>query len=77
MKSLRLIHIMLLIMVGLFYVSCNSGGGAPGSTASAGSGAAPVPTVDAVRVISQKLKITVHFPGELQPYEVVAIYPKV
>jgi RND family efflux transporter MFP subunit len=28
-------------------------------------------------VISQKLKITVHLPGELQPYEVVAIYPKV
>ena len=77
MKSLRLMHITLLMMVGWMCVSCNSGGGAPGSTASAGNGAAPIPTVDAVRVISQKLKITVRLPGELQPYEVVAIYPKV
>ena len=77
MKSLRLIHITLLMMVGWVCVSCNSGGGAPGSTASAGNGTAPIPAVDAVRVVSQKLKITVHLPGELQPYEVVAIYPKV
>lgn len=77
MKSLRLMHITLLMMVGWVCVSCNSGGGGPGSTASAGNGAAPIPTVDAVRVVSQKLKITVHLPGELQPYEVVAIYPKV
>jgi multidrug efflux pump subunit AcrA (membrane-fusion protein) len=75
MKSLRLMHITLLMMVGWLCVSCNSR--APGSTASAGNGAAPIPTVDAVRVVSQKLKITVHLPGELQPYEVVAIYPKV
>jgi RND family efflux transporter MFP subunit len=77
MKSLRLMHITLLMMVGWVCVSCNSGAGGPGSTASAGNGAAPIPAVDAVRVISQKLEITVHLPGELQPYEVVAIYPKV
>jgi len=30
-----------------------------------------------VKVLQQKLNITVHLPGELAPYEVVAIYPKV
>lgn len=36
-----------------------------------------VPTVDVVKVASRKLSITVRLPGELQPYEVVAVYPKV
>jgi RND family efflux transporter MFP subunit len=35
------------------------------------------PTVDAVKVSSRKLAITVRLPGELQAYEVVSIYPKV
>jgi len=33
--------------------------------------------VEVAKVVSRKLAITVHLPGELQPYEVVAIYPKV
>lgn len=40
-------------------------------------GADPTPKVDAVPVVTQKLAITVHLPGELQPYEVVAVFPKV
>lgn len=35
------------------------------------------PAVEVAKVISQKLEMTVQLPGELQPYEVVAIYPKV
>lgn len=37
----------------------------------------PTAKVQATKVISQKLAITVHLPGEIEPYEVVAIFPKV
>src|SRR5262249_1973188 len=37
----------------------------------------PTPRVEVTRVVSQKLTITVHLPGEIEPYEVVAIFPKV
>ncbi len=47
------------------------------STAEAQGTAASVPTVDVVRVVSQRLNATVRLPGELRPYEAVAIYPKV
>jgi RND family efflux transporter MFP subunit len=33
--------------------------------------------VEVVKVVSRKLAITVRLPAELQPYEVVAVYPKV
>ena len=38
---------------------------------------APVPQVDVVRVVSQKLEATERLPAELAPWEQVAIYPKV
>ncbi len=37
----------------------------------------PVPRVEVAKVVVQKLSITVHLPGELEPYEVVAVFPKV
>lgn len=37
----------------------------------------PTARVQATKVISQKLAITVHLPGEIEPYEVVAIFPRV
>src|SRR5262252_4642150 len=37
----------------------------------------PVAKVQATKVVAQKLAITVHLPGEIEPYEVVAIFPKV
>src|SRR5215831_10792916 len=37
----------------------------------------PSPKVQVTKVIAQKLAITVHLPGEIEPYEVVAIFPKV
>jgi membrane fusion protein, multidrug efflux system len=33
--------------------------------------------VQVTRVVTQKLAMTVHLPGEIEPYEVVAIFPKV
>jgi membrane fusion protein, multidrug efflux system len=45
------------------------------------SGAAPqsaaAPAVEVVKVSSKTLSITVRLPGELQPYEAVAVFPKV
>ena len=38
---------------------------------------ASAPVVETVRVVSHPLNVTIPLPGELQPYEVVAIYPKV
>jgi RND family efflux transporter MFP subunit len=35
------------------------------------------PKVQVAKVVSQKLAMTVHLPGEIQPYEEVAIFPKV
>src|SRR6201997_5805081 len=37
----------------------------------------PSPKVQVTNVVAQKLAITVHLPGEIEPYEVVAIFPKV
>ena len=55
--------------------SCSSNASSPSQNANPQD--APVPTVEVVKVVSRKLAITVHLPGELQPYEVVATYPKV
>jgi membrane fusion protein, multidrug efflux system len=37
----------------------------------------PTPTVQVTPVLAQKLAITVHLPGEIEPYETVAIFPRV
>ncbi len=37
----------------------------------------PAAKVQATKVVAQTLAITVHLPGEIEPYEVVAIFPKV
>ena len=55
--------------------SCGSDSRAPAQTSNAQS--TPVPSVDVAKVSSRKLAITVRLPGELQPYEVVSVYPKV
>src|SRR6266581_9447258 len=37
----------------------------------------PTPRVEVAQVVTQKLAMTVHLPGEIEPYEVVSIFPKV
>ena len=37
----------------------------------------PTPAVETVKVVSRQLDVVVPLPAELQPYEAVAIYPKV
>jgi membrane fusion protein (multidrug efflux system) len=43
----------------------------------AGTSEASLPVVDTARVDSHSLNVIIPLPGELQPYEVVSIYPKV
>lgn len=70
----------ILILAAALSISCGGGRGSPSSTQAASAenqAPAQVPTVDVARVVSQKLSVTTRLPGELQPYEVVALYPKV
>ncbi len=84
MNSAR-IFILPVIIVSSFCASCRpnskddlSASPAKGaSAANTQASAAAAPSVDRVKVISQKLDITVRLPGELLPYEVVAVYSKV
>ncbi len=62
----------LLLSMGLY--GCGSRGAA--QTEKAAPPAGP-PTVDVVRVLQQPLDVTLSMPGQLDPYESVAIYPKV
>jgi RND family efflux transporter MFP subunit len=69
------IHLHAAILLGLLCMSCGSGPTAnPSNTNAQG---VPPPTVDVVKVVSHKLAIAVRLPGELQPYEAVAVYPKI
>jgi membrane fusion protein, multidrug efflux system len=58
-------------------ISCGSNSGGSANAANSQGTAASTPTVEVAKVVSKKLAITACLPGELQPYEVVAIYPKV
>src|ERR1700694_824802 len=56
-----------------------------GLSACGGSGAAQVekpavsgpPTIEVVRVLEQAVHVTLSLPGELNPYQTVAMYPRV
>ncbi|MGE5361371.1 MAG: efflux RND transporter periplasmic adaptor subunit [Bacteroidales bacterium] len=54
---------------------CNLAG--CGSPTPSGPPAAIVPTLDIVRVVQQPVNVVASMPGQLDPYEAVAIYPKV
>jgi membrane fusion protein (multidrug efflux system) len=73
----RILSSLTLVGSVCFCCSCGSNSGSSASTTNAQGASAPAPTVEVVKVVSRKLAITVRLPGELQPYEVVAVYPKV
>jgi len=58
-------------------ISCGSDSGSSTTAVSAQGAAAATPTLEVAKVVSRELAITVRLPGELQPYEVVAVFPKV
>src|SRR5215467_13381310 len=56
-----------------FLISCGKDDGQPAKAAPSD----PSPHVQVTKVVAQKLAMTVHLPGEIEPYEVVAVFPKV
>jgi len=71
-----LLNIVLVGSVGLC-VSCGSNRGASANAANSQGDRGVRSPVEVAKVVSKKLAITVRMPGELQPYEGVAVYPKV
>lgn len=69
----------ILSLAALSIVSGCSGSQANAHPAAAGNAldASAVPVVDTALVTSHSLNASISLPGELQPYEVVAIYPRV
>jgi membrane fusion protein, multidrug efflux system len=58
-------------------VSCASNPASSPSGGASQAGGATTPSVEVAKVVSRKLAIVVRLPGELQPYEEVAVFPKV
>src|SRR5436190_7087272 len=56
-----------------FLVSCGKDDASSAKAAPSDSG----PKVQITKVVAQKLAMAVHLPGEIEPYEVVAVFPKV
>jgi membrane fusion protein, multidrug efflux system len=75
MIQMRAISISVLACSLGFCISCGSNS-SPVTNAAGASAAASTPTVEVTRVVSRKLAVTVRLPGELQPYEAVAVFPK-
>jgi len=61
----------------LITVGCGGAGGPQMASAAARTEAAPIPVIDAAKVVSQRLDMAIPLPAELLPYEAVALYPKV
>jgi membrane fusion protein, multidrug efflux system len=79
-KSLRALNVTTLIFGLALFASCGSDSPSsqPASAQQGPGRSAQGPqTVDAIKVISQKLSLTVRLPGEITPYESVAEFPKV
>ncbi len=74
MTQARIPLILILCTTPSFCASCGTNSG---SSTSAQGMASPTPTVAVAKVTSKKLSITTRLPGELQAYEVVAVFPKV
>jgi membrane fusion protein, multidrug efflux system len=77
MNRTRLLISLVLASSACFCSSCGSNSGSSTPAVSAQGTAAATPTVEVAKVVSRELAITVRLPGELQPYEVVAVFPKV
>jgi membrane fusion protein (multidrug efflux system) len=61
----------------LFAFSLSGCGGSGPAQAEKPAAPAGPPTIDVVRIVEQPVNVTLSMPGELQPYQTVAIYPKV
>jgi membrane fusion protein, multidrug efflux system len=66
-----------ILVLGATISLCGSCRSNSGSNVSAQGTASAPATVEVVKVASKKLSLTTRLPGELQAYEVVAVFPKV
>ena len=76
MKRTRLLILIAPLLIIVLCAGCGSENNAPAPAANAQASNTPT-DIDVVKVTTQLLDATVMLPGELTPYEVVAIYPKV
>src|SRR5258708_13961788 len=77
MTRMRALSISVLASSIGFSVSCGSNSNPATNAAGAQAAPASAPTVEVTRVVWSKLALTVRLPGELQPYEAVAVFPKI
>jgi membrane fusion protein (multidrug efflux system) len=76
MTRMRALSVSVLASSIGFAISCGSNSNPAVNAAGAQAAPASTPTVEVTKVVSRKLGITVRLPGELQPYEAVAVFPK-
>jgi membrane fusion protein, multidrug efflux system len=67
----------LVLSLVILAAACSGGGGAKTAAAPETRADAPPPLVETVAVTSRRLNVTTQLPGELLPYEMVGIFPKV
>ena len=77
MTRMRAISISVLVSSLGFSISCGSNSNPATNAAGAQAAPASTPTVEVTKVVSRKLGLTLRLPGELQPYEAVAVFPKI
>jgi membrane fusion protein, multidrug efflux system len=77
-RVLRAVPIAFAVL-GLALMSSGCGSTTASSASSAGAKAEPppIPSIDTTKVVARQINVVIPLPGELQPYEAVAIYPKV
>jgi membrane fusion protein (multidrug efflux system) len=70
---MKLAKVITLCFILSSLISCGKDDASSAKAAPVDSG----PKVQVTKVVSQKLAMTVHLPGEIEPYEVVAVFPRV
>src|SRR5579859_7657919 len=73
----RVRHLSIVPAGSLMLLISASACGGGGSTQTEKPTQAGPPTVDVVRIVEHPVNVTLSMPGQLEPYETVAVYPKV
>src|SRR5688572_20881209 len=64
------------VVLSLGLAACGGNGAAPAEHVEMAAASEP-PTIEVVSVLEQPVNVTLSLPGELNPYQAVAIYPRV